>query len=212
MLYTKYLKAKKLQKTQKRFKKIEAFNLKEVFINYKKYRQCKNGYLHDHSTLEPIHRQVFESKIGIIKKNWHIHHINFDKMDNRIENLISLPGDFHLKLHDRMEAIKRVFNLQEIKEFLKETYIMKHEKRVAAMKELKEFETTHNDIIKKYIILRQQVGQKTNFEMKNEVEEYLDLLEKKEHNKIDNNFLIKQSYEKIKTVLRKPLPRFHKSE
>lgn len=48
----------------------------------------------------PEHRLVVEEQIGrLLTRREHVHHINGDKADNRLENLIALTHSEHLKLH-----------------------------------------------------------------------------------------------------------------
>ena len=47
-----------------------------------------------------LHRCVIEDYYGNIPSNHNIHHINGDKGDNRIENLVVLPIEQHKMLHN----------------------------------------------------------------------------------------------------------------
>ncbi len=54
----------------------------------------------------PEHRQVVEAAIGrYVKDGEHVHHINFQKMDNRIENLSVLPRKEHGRIHNYMGKV-----------------------------------------------------------------------------------------------------------
>jgi len=45
------------------------------------------------------HRVVWEAANGPIPRGWIVHHLNGDKLDNRIENLIAVSRSDHYKLH-----------------------------------------------------------------------------------------------------------------
>lgn len=70
--------------------------------------KSKNGYmtLCIGNKLRYVHRMVMEEHIGRpLKRSEHVHHINGDKTDNRIENL-ELIGN---REHSRLHAIKSGF-------------------------------------------------------------------------------------------------------
>lgn len=46
------------------------------------------------------HRLVWEQHHGELPDGWIVHHLNGDRIDNRIENLHAMPADEHLALHD----------------------------------------------------------------------------------------------------------------
>lgn len=48
------------------------------------------------------HHYVWGKNYGLIPKGMVIHHINLDKLDNRIENLQMMPNNEHAKLHGRL--------------------------------------------------------------------------------------------------------------
>ena len=59
----------------------------------------------------------WEEKNGKVPKGMILHHINFDKMDNRLENLILISiGQHNLfhRLHRIAEKEQRDFNLQKL--------------------------------------------------------------------------------------------------
>lgn len=60
----------------------------------------KDGYIHIKQTR--MHRYLMEKYLGRkLGKNEHVHHINHNKLDNRIENLKVLSASEHHKLHGR---------------------------------------------------------------------------------------------------------------
>ena len=46
-----------------------------------------------------LHRTIYELEYGAIPDKHHIHHVNEDTLDNRIENLECLTSSEHLKRH-----------------------------------------------------------------------------------------------------------------
>lgn len=65
------------------------------------YRQTKDGHLFYN---EPIHRAVWSYYNGEIPVGYHIHHVDFDKSNNQIENLVCIPQNEHMKLHKSLET------------------------------------------------------------------------------------------------------------
>jgi len=59
------------------------------------------GYLR-YKNHKLVHRTVYEAAHGAIPETWVVHHIDFDKTFNRLENLIALPEAFHHTIHSRM--------------------------------------------------------------------------------------------------------------
>jgi hypothetical protein len=46
------------------------------------------------------YRKYYEEQTGqTVPKGYEVHHINKDRGDNRIENLVALPVDLHCRLH-----------------------------------------------------------------------------------------------------------------
>ena len=51
------------------------------------------------------HRYLWEKEHGTIPKEYVIHHVNGDKLDNRMDNLIMLSERDHLKMHYKEREI-----------------------------------------------------------------------------------------------------------
>lgn len=51
------------------------------------------------------YRAIWEYHNGEIPQGYHIHHINHDHNDNRIENLMMLSNSDHKKIHGNWEMI-----------------------------------------------------------------------------------------------------------
>ena len=67
-----------------------------------------NGYLrisHGPETRKYIHRKVMEQHLGRpLSRDEVVHHINGDKRDNRIENLMVMTNQEHTTLHQSMRG------------------------------------------------------------------------------------------------------------
>lgn len=46
-----------------------------------------------------IHREIYEQIYGVIPKGYDIHHIDFNKLNNDISNLVCLTKAEHMRLH-----------------------------------------------------------------------------------------------------------------
>ena len=72
------------------------------YIEYDGVRFCrddKTGYYLNSTIRKRLHRYVWEKEVGTIPKGFHVHHLNGDKSDNRIENLALMNGTGHLRMH-----------------------------------------------------------------------------------------------------------------
>lgn len=92
----------------------------ELKININGYYETANGQL--------LHHLVFyvEGK-NIKKKHYHIHHIDCDKLNNDIDNLIYLPAGFHYILHRDRGARKNGLPKRKRLEMMLEKYMVNPE-------------------------------------------------------------------------------------
>ena len=61
------------------------------------------------------HRWVWEQANGPIPDGFHVHHINHDRTDNRLENLQALQGAEHRRHHARDREDHRIINGVELR-------------------------------------------------------------------------------------------------
>lgn len=65
--------------------------------------KTKNGYVVDTFSGKFFHRVIYKNKVGPIPLGWVVHHIDYNKRNNKIENLIALPEKCHNILHKQMK-------------------------------------------------------------------------------------------------------------
>lgn len=59
--------------------------------------------------IEKNYRKIYENKTGLkIPSNWHIHHIDGNKKNNRLNNLVALPKSLHCKYHSHINSIQEI--------------------------------------------------------------------------------------------------------
>lgn len=93
-----------------RTKKILPFimydNIKWTLFNQGYYRNTNRGARGNLL----LHRYKYQKERGVIPDDWDVHHIDFDKTNNNISNLLALPKDEHTKLHQNIKKEKNENN------------------------------------------------------------------------------------------------------
>ena len=114
-MYQFYLTGKSLMEVGERFGmtrqavyagfKVRGFDLraqnKRPFVIYdgKKFTLRNVGYYAATVGSRPqLHRYKYEKEIGVIPNDWDIHHIDNDKTNNHIDNLVAMPKSVHASL------------------------------------------------------------------------------------------------------------------
>ena len=91
------------------------------YIEYDGLKFCrddKTGYYLNSTIRKRLHRYVWEKEVGSIPKGCHIHHLNGNKADNRIENLAILTASGHERMHGQ-EIERKERSRENIKKAVK---------------------------------------------------------------------------------------------
>jgi hypothetical protein len=72
----------------------------QKIVEPRTHRFDEYGYPLDENG-QHIHKVVSTLADGAPPRGWDVHHVNGIKSDNRPENLVQLPRDYHFELHGR---------------------------------------------------------------------------------------------------------------
>ena len=73
----------------------------QYYHNIKFTLDEKSGYYQNSTIHKSLHRFVWEENNGVIPNGYEIHHIDFNKSNNHISNLIMLSKKEHLEIHSK---------------------------------------------------------------------------------------------------------------
>lgn len=100
----------------------------ETYKDVRFVRDNKTGYYLSNTRRNGkrvrLHRFVYETEKGIIPKGYHVHHVDHDKNNNTIENLMLMTEHEHFSLHSNElteeQKIKRLERCDKIRPLTKE--------------------------------------------------------------------------------------------
>lgn len=73
-----------------------------VFVDPQGYKCMANS-----DTVIRLHRTIWQTHYGEIPPGWEVHHIDGNKANNMLENLLCLPRAEHRKLHNELRKHRR---------------------------------------------------------------------------------------------------------
>lgn len=101
-----------------------------VYIDNQGYKCSKDGR---------IYRIVYYHYFPATDKKWHIHHIDHNKLNNKIDNLIALPEPVHAKVHNKAKQIGRYLTRLECEQYM-ELYTITLQEITKTEKEIEKME------------------------------------------------------------------------
>jgi len=100
-----------LNKTWKSDTKITRYGYREIRDLTHPFT-TKSGFVLEHRLV--AEKQLLNDKNSVVingkyylSKDYHVHHINFNRLDNDVNNLYVLPKGLHIKFHDSLYNIIR---------------------------------------------------------------------------------------------------------
>lgn len=84
-----------------------------------------------------LHQIVWKAYHGIIPNGWEVHHIDINRKNNNIENLVALPREFHQKIHKSKGKMPKRPQLMRIYYEFFDEYLVLQRSRDELVKQLK---------------------------------------------------------------------------
>ena len=140
-----------LHKDKESLSKIKSESRKgEKTWNFKGYRRrTSNGYVEVYVPEHPStdkngnimeHRYVMEKALGfILPKEFDVHHINGDKLDNRLDNLAVVTHSGHTKLHSKDSKRYKYGKENKLYKVIDIDKLVERKSKGASMKEMCEY-------------------------------------------------------------------------
>lgn len=88
-----------------------------VIYDNKKFTLRNNGYFGcTTGKRELLHRYKYEKEVKPISEGWDIHHIDHDKTNNNIDNLVAMPKSVHAWLFSEgsNQYVKKTVGIEEM--------------------------------------------------------------------------------------------------
>ena len=88
-----------------------------VIYDNKKFTLRNNGYFGcTTGKRELLHRYKYEKEVKPISEGWDIHHIDHDKTNNNIDNLVAMPKSVHAWLFSEgsNQHVKKTVGVEEV--------------------------------------------------------------------------------------------------